>query len=94
LSDKSAQDLAQDLIAVLTVGTNFDNDENYVTEVIEDILQGSVEDAVVLLIGVTAFVGGLAEKVGVDLEESIARMALAYAVAPEETLRQYEEEGE
>lgn len=84
---KSTLDTARDLVAVLTVGTNSENSDEDIVAVFEDVIDGDIDDAVALLVGVTAFLGGVAEAANVDLSKSIEFMALALAVDPEQLER-------
>lgn len=97
MSKKTDQDAINDLIAVITVGSNFDNPVEDVIAVFEDIIDGDLSHAVDLLVGVTAFLGGTVESLGMSnegLEASIKAMALAYAADPEGTLSGAEKTGD
>lgn len=87
MSDKTARDLASDIIVLLTVGANLDNSTEFATEVFEQVVNDDVDDAVELLLGITAFLGAMAEGLNVDLKASIEDLALNFALDPEEALR-------
>ena len=92
--DERDQEHARNLIAVLTVGCNFDLDVDEVKGLVENIVDGSTENAVDMLIGVTAFIAGMAEAMGVDIQESIKAMALEFALDPEGSLKGVQPQGE
>jgi len=96
LTERTDQEAINDLIAVLTVGSNFDNPAEYVAEVFEEIIGGDLSYAIEMLVGATAFLGGMAESIDpkVDLGKSIEVMALLYAADPEESLRGVQQTGE